>query len=77
MADDQQATGTRDATYNLISILYHSLQGAETYEMYAADAGDDQDLSGFFRQVQQEERQRADRAKQLLAQRLSQGGGQG
>ena len=77
MADDSQATGTQDATYNLISILYHSLQGAETYEMYAADAGDDQELSSFFTQVQQEEHQRAERAKQLLATRLSQESGGG
>ncbi len=27
-------TGTQDTTYNLLSILYHALQGAETYEVY-------------------------------------------
>jgi len=67
-------TGTRDATYNLISVLYHALQGAETYGQYASDAGSDQDLANFFREVQQQEQQRADRAKQLLATRLQQGG---
>jgi rubrerythrin len=67
------STGTRDATYNLISVLYHALQGAETYGQYASDAGSDQDLANFFREVQQQEQQRADRAKQLLAQRLQQG----
>jgi rubrerythrin len=71
MAND---TGTRDATYNLISILYHALQGAETYGQYASDAGSDQDLANFFREVQQQEQQRADRAKELLAKRLQQGG---
>lgn len=71
MADDAQATGTQDATYNLISILYHSLQGAETYEMYAADADDDGELQQFFTKVQHEEQQRADQAKQLLATRLA------
>ena len=24
-------TGTRNVTYNLVSVLYHALQGAETY----------------------------------------------
>ena len=67
-------TGTNDPTFNLISVLYHALQGAETYEKYASDAGSDQDLANFFREVQQQEKQRADRAKQLLATRLQQGG---
>ena len=67
-------SGTKDATYNLVSVLYHALQGAETYAQYATDAGSDQDLASFFREVQQQEQQRADRAKQLSAQRLQQGG---
>ena len=67
-------TGTSDPTYNLVSILYHALQGADLYEKYASDAGSDQDLANFFREVQQQEKQRADRAKQLLATRLQQGG---
>jgi len=71
MADN---TGTSNPTYNLISVLYHALQGAETYQKYASDAGSDQDLANFFREVQQQEQQRADRAKQLLAQRLQQSG---
>ena len=71
MADN---TGTNNSTYNLVSVLYHALQGADLYEKYASDAGGDQDLAGFFREVQQENRRRADRAKQLLATRLQQGG---
>jgi hypothetical protein len=69
MAD---TTGTKDATYNLVSVLYHALQGAETYAQYASDGGSDQDLANFFREVQQQEQQRAERAKQLLAQPLQQ-----
>ena len=68
------STGTSNPTYNLVSILYHALQGAENYERYAHDAGSDQDLANFFREIQQQEKQRADRAKQLLATRLQQGG---
>jgi hypothetical protein len=52
MADN---TGTNNATYNLVSVLYHALQGADLYEKYANDAGGDQDLAGFFREVQQQE----------------------
>jgi hypothetical protein len=71
MADN---TGTNNSTYNLVSVLYHALQGADLYEQYASDAGGDQDLAGFFRDIQQQEKQRAERAKQLLATRLQQGG---
>jgi hypothetical protein len=65
-------TGTRDVTYNLVSVLYHALQGAETYDQYVSDAErrGDQDLAQFFRKVKEEDRQRADQAKQLLASRL-------
>jgi hypothetical protein len=64
------STGTSNPEYNLVSVLYHALQGAELYEKYASDAGGDQDLASFFREVQQQEQQRAERAKQLLAARL-------
>jgi rubrerythrin len=69
---DEQATGAHDATYDIVSVLYHALQGAELYEEYASDADEagDQELARFFQDIQQEERRRADRAKQLLAKRL-------
>jgi hypothetical protein len=63
-------TGTSNPTYNLVSVLYHALQGAELYAKYASDPGGDQELASFFREVQQQEQQRADRARQLLATRL-------
>jgi rubrerythrin len=67
-----QHTGTRDETYDVVSILYHALQGAETYQQYVRDAEQrgDQELAQFFREVQEEEKRRAERAKQLLANRL-------
>jgi rubrerythrin len=67
-------TGVRDEHYNLVSILYHALQGAETYDTYIRDAEavGDQELAQFFRRVQEEERQRAARAKELLGRRLTQ-----
>lgn len=73
MTRGKQMTGTRDVHYNLVSILYHALQGAETYEMYIRDAEEsgDTQLAQFFREVQEEERRRAERTKELLAQRLS------
>lgn len=72
MANGKENTGTRDATYNVISVLYHSLQAADTCEVYLRDANQagDQDLANFFRDAQESNRQIADRAKQLLKQKL-------
>ncbi len=73
MSFGKEVTGTRDTTYGLVSVLYHALQGAETYEGYVRDAiaSSDYDLAKFFREVQEEERHRADRAKVLLAKVLA------
>jgi hypothetical protein len=70
MSDDAAKTGTNDVTYNLTSILYHALQGAQAYDQYIRDAERDgkQDLAEFFREVQRQDRARAERAKELLAQ---------
>lgn len=70
-----QQTGTRDVTYNLVSVIYHALQGAETYDIYVRDAeqSGDQESAQFFRQVKDQNQQAAEQAKKLLAQKLSQG----
>lgn len=80
ISDDSQGdTGTPDITYNLVSTIYHTLQGAETQALYIADAEQtgDQELIQFFRDLKEENQRRADRAKQLLARYVGQGGGQG
>ena len=73
-----ETTGTRDVTYDLISVVYHALQGAETYQMYEQDAKQegDQEAAALFHEAHQSSRQWADRAKTLLGQRMSQGGRQ-
>lgn len=63
---------TEDQVYGLVSVLYHSLQGAETYGKYVEDAeraGDDE-LVTFFDQCREQNIERARRAKLLLATRL-------
>ena len=74
-----ETTGTRDVTYNLISVVYHALQGAETYQIYEQDAQQegDQEAAALFHEAHQSSRQWADRAKTLLGQRMSQSRGQG
>lgn len=72
MASQPDDTGTTDLTYNLVSVLYHALQGAETYAVYAEDAADEnnEEAATFFREIAAEEERRADRTKRLLADRL-------
>jgi rubrerythrin len=74
-----ESTGTRDVTYDLISVVYHALQGAETYQMYEQDAQQegDQEAAALFHEAHQSSRQWADRAKTLLGQRMNQGGSGG
>ena len=50
----EQTTGTCDEHYNLISVLYHALHGADNCDTYALDAeaaGKDE-LATFFRGAQ-------------------------
>ena len=38
MTDGERVTGTPDEQYDLVSVLYHALQGGETSEQYIEDA---------------------------------------
>ena len=68
MDPGERTTGTRDEHYNLIAVLYHALEGADTMVSYILDAeatGDEQ-LASFFREAQDTYRHLAERAKELL-----------
>lgn len=73
----ERVTGTRDSAYDLISVIYHALQAAEAAQTYQHDAqqAGDQALAQLFEASQRDHRDFAERAKQLLGQRLSQSGG--
>jgi len=64
----EQTTGTRDEHYDLISVLYHALHGADNCNTYAldAEAAGDERLAAFFREASVMQTQLADRAKGLL-----------
>jgi len=64
----EQTTGTRDEHYNLVSVLYHALHGAETIETYLldAEAAGDERSAAFFKEAQATQMQLAERAKGLL-----------
>src|SRR5215203_1590081 len=69
----ERATGTPNTIYDLSSVLFHALEGGASYDTYIEDAEreGDQELVEFFRQVRDEDSNRADRAQQLLAERTS------
>jgi hypothetical protein len=68
MDPGEQITGTRDEHYNLISVLYHALHGAENCETYVADAeaADRGELAAFFREAQAMHAALAEQAKGYL-----------
>jgi hypothetical protein len=68
----EEKTRTTNAAYDLVSVIYHALQGAETYDRYIADAEErgDRELADFFRDVQERNCGIADRGKALLRDRL-------
>ncbi|MGI9120690.1 MAG: hypothetical protein ACR2G7_11325 [Acidimicrobiales bacterium] len=55
-----------DVVYNLVSIQYHALKGAEVYDRFIDDAHGHGDVVDFIRQVQTEDAQRAIRCHELL-----------
>ncbi len=64
----QSNTGISNTQYDLISVLYHALEGSQTHGKYVQDAqqSGNQELAQFFQQVQQEDNARAQKAMQLL-----------
>ena len=73
ISDNSQGdTGTRNITYDLVSVIYHSLKGAETTAMFIADAEQEKcdECAQFLRETKEEYARRADRAKELLTKHL-------
>ena len=61
-----QHTPADDIVYDLVSIQYHALKGAEAYAKYAEDAEDHDDVRSFFEEVARQDAERAVKAHQLL-----------
>lgn len=71
MSEGKRVTGIGDAVYDLTSVLFHAAEGGQNYSKYIEDADreGDQELADFFREVQSQDADRAQRAKSLLGQR--------
>lgn len=64
---------TDDPTFNLVSVLYHAMQGADTAERYLQDAQESKqaELVSFFEETRAAYEERVALAKTLLASMLS------
>jgi len=65
-------TGTDNVTYDIVSVVYHALHAAQTYQQYEQDAqrGNAQ-IAEFFRKVCDDNKQCAQEGLELLQQCLS------
>jgi len=65
-------TGTADKDYNLISVLYHALSGADSCHKYIQDAkqAKDDELTAFFEESLKAYRSISEKAKQLVKARV-------
>lgn len=68
MDSGEGTTGTRDEHYDLVSVLYHALQGANACGKYASDAeaSGEQELAAFFKEAQETHVRLAEGAKAML-----------
>jgi len=62
----------KDEHYDIVSALYHALQGADVAGKYISDAEKegDKEVATFFHEVQEKNRELAMKAKELLAKRV-------
>ncbi len=63
-----------DIVYNLVSIQYHALQAAQSYDSYVQDAEGHDDVQAFFKQCAEQDAERARKCHELLGQLTGSGG---
>ena len=69
----KQETSMKDEHYDLISVLYHALQGEETVGRYIEDAEGtgDSEVAEHFRDVQERYHEIVQQTKELLREKLA------
>lgn len=70
-----QHTPADDIVYDLVSVQYHALSGAQANDKYVADSEEHQDVREFFEEVARQDAWRAERCHEFLANLT--GGGRG
>ncbi len=61
-------TTADDIVYDIISVQYHALKSAQTYDKYVQDAEGHDDVQQFFRECAEQDGRRAQRCHELLRQ---------
>jgi hypothetical protein len=61
------STGASDLVYDLVSIQYHALKGAQVYDQFLSDASGNDEVQKFIEQVKTQDQERAQKCHQLLA----------
>jgi len=59
-------TPTDDVIYDLVSVQYHALNGAQLYEKFKTDAEGHDDVKAFFQQCADDDAQRAQQCHELI-----------
>jgi rubrerythrin len=67
----EQLTGISDTVFNLGSVFYHAAEGGQVYAKYIEDAEreGDTEVVEFFREIQEQDAKRAQKAKALISKR--------
>lgn len=68
----QHVTGVSNVAYDLMAVLYNTLEGVAALEEYKLDAEEqgDNEAGALFEELQQHQNQMVDRLYRMLAQRL-------
>ncbi len=67
-------TPADDIVYDLVTIQYHALKGAQLHDRYVKDAHGHEDVEAFFREIKDQDAQRALRSHELLGKLTAKGG---
>jgi rubrerythrin len=69
--ESEQLTGISDAVFDLTSVFYHAAESSQVYTKYidAAAREGDTELVEFFKEVQEQDAWRAQKAKTLISRR--------
>jgi hypothetical protein len=62
----EKHTPTDDIVYDLVSVQYHALNGAQLYDKFTADADGHEDVRAFFQRCAEEDARRAEECHQLI-----------
>jgi hypothetical protein len=63
----KSSTGASNIVYDLVSIQYHALKGAQVYDQFLNDAEDNDDVKKFIESCREQDAERAKTAHELLA----------